>query len=230
MPYRFNAGAEFFNESFQIPNAVTAPLGVCRYGSHMGSDASSLAGNTVTDPSPVMVQGVLYQKELRQITRKVRSSILGPTSVYYAGVTAPAIAAGMANVAASALGKLDWTPYWVFLMSAIIASMAGISWYLIFMRLSYRHATGRSSEVVAEMHIEVDPLGIFWQRGYARGRIDWHGIEYIRVFKKFIHIRAYDTADTFILLSWFEDRKSMLAFAEQLKVFHQSALAETPSD
>lgn len=196
----------------------------------MSLDALSVAENTATDPSPVTVQGVLHQKELRQITGKVRSSILGPTSVYYAGVTAPAIAAGMANISGSALGNLDWTPYWIFLVSAIIASMAGISWYLIFMRLSYRHATGRSSEVVSEMQIEVDPLGIFWRRGHARGRIDWHGVSYIRVFRKFIHIRAFDTADTFILLSWFEDRRSMQAFAEQLKAFHHSALAETPSD
>ena len=87
--------------------------------------------------------GSYKQRELKRIARRMRRSVLGPTSVYYAGVTAPAIAAGMATVCSAAFSRAGWDPYWVLMASAIMASMAGISWYLIFMRLAYRHGFGR---------------------------------------------------------------------------------------
>jgi len=51
----------------------------------------------------VRLSGTLSEKELKSLARRVRSGHIGPTSVYYAGVTAPAIAAGMASLVAAVL-------------------------------------------------------------------------------------------------------------------------------
>ena len=60
----------------------------------------------------LVVSGRMSQKELKRITRRMRSSILGPTAIYYAGVTAPAISAGMATVVASVLERAGWRSGW----------------------------------------------------------------------------------------------------------------------
>lgn len=165
---------------------------------------------------PLSIQGAMKRKELKKITRSMRSSILGPTAVYYAGVTAPAIAAGMATVAAAAFERAGWSEYWIFLISGIIASMAGISWYLIFMRLSYRHASGRSAETDEETEFQVDEVGLFWRRGAASTRVSWEGVIEILQKRNFIHVRIQDTGDFALPKSWFESRKAMKAFADEM--------------
>lgn len=162
------------------------------------------------------VGGTISSRELRKITRRMRSSILGPTAIYYAGVTAPAIAAGVTTVAGSAFARAGWTDYWVILVSAIIASMAGISWYLIFMRLSYRHGAGRSSERIVDTVVEATSSGLSWQRGDVSSQINWAGISGIRPRKSFIQISVTDATDLILPLSWFGSRDDMQTYAEKL--------------
>ena len=45
------------------------------------------------------VSGQLRDKDTRRLVSETRSSSIGPTALYYAGVTAPVISAGMALVA-----------------------------------------------------------------------------------------------------------------------------------
>ncbi len=183
-----------------------------------------MTSTSPADPAPpeaagkpnLKISGKLTVKELKRITRNMRSSILGPTVVYYAGVTGPAITAAMATVVAAALARAGWAENWVLMISAIVASMAGISWYLIFMRLSYRHAPGRSSEATLETFFEADDAGICWQRGAVQTRIAWSGIEEIVVKRSFIQIRARGVSDMFAPKSWFENRAAMKVFGEKL--------------
>lgn len=179
---------------------------------------------------PLSIRGAMKRKELRKITRNMRSSILGPTAVYYAGVTAPAIAAGMATVAAAAFERAGWSDYWNFLISGIIASMAGISWYLIFMRLAYRHATGRSTETQEDTEFQADEVGLFWRRGAASTRVSWEGVTAIIPKRNFIHIRILDTGDFALPKSWFSSRKAMKAFADQLTDLKQAVMDAAQKD
>lgn len=164
----------------------------------------------------LVVSGRMSQKELKRITRRMRSSILGPTAIYYAGVTAPAISAGMATVVASVLERAGWAANWVLIVSGLVAAMAGISWYLIFMRLSYRHSFGRSTEGATETSFEADPLGLFWSRGDVKTRIGWSGVTGIYTHGSFIQLGIQDAGDVILPKSWFKNRKAMKAFAASI--------------
>lgn len=171
----------------------------------------------------VRISGTLDSKALKQATRKLRSGSVGPTSVYYAGVTAPAISAGMATIVRASLERAGWMPYWIFMVSSIVAAMSGISWYLIFMRISYRHSYGRSTETGEETWFEADAEGIFWSRGAIRSRILWAGVEDIRALKKFIHVKIRDGEDLILLRTWFESAKHMDAFVQRLQALKAEA-------
>lgn len=189
------------------------------------SDLTPTLKDDLQQPSEgLKASGFVTQKELKKITRVMRTSVLGPTAVYYAGVTAPAIAAGMATVVGAALNRAGWIDYWVLLTSGIVASMAGISWYLIFMRLSYRHSFGRSTELETKTEFEADELGLFWARGDVKTRISWHGIGNIHVHGGFIQIEVTDAGDVVLPKSWFPSRKDMQDFGESLKtLWHAQA-------
>ncbi|MFC6197942.1 hypothetical protein [Ponticaulis profundi] len=160
--------------------------------------------------------GSYKQRELKRIARRMRRSVLGPTSVYYAGVTAPAIAAGMATVCSAAFSRAGWDPYWVLMASAIMASMAGISWYLIFMRLAYRHGFGRGTEKNETTNMRFDWQGVTWERGQMRAEVAWPGISGIDLKKSFIHVRVIDGEDLILPRSWFQRRTDMKDFADKL--------------
>ena len=93
------------------------------------------------------ISGALSKRDAKRLTNAIRSGTVGPTTLYYAGVTAPIIAAGMALISRSALDKIDVSAYWVTMLSALAAAMTGIVWYLIFMRWSYRRSRIRSTNV-----------------------------------------------------------------------------------
>ena len=44
----------------------------------------------------VKTSGLLTEKDVKRLARLTRGGTVGPTAVYYAGVTAPVISAGMA--------------------------------------------------------------------------------------------------------------------------------------
>lgn len=186
---------------------------------------NSIEPETELYPEKYSAGGFVTQKDLKKITRKMRSSVLGPTAVYYAGVTAPAISAGLATVVGAALERAGWSEYWVLLTSAIVAAMGGISWYLIFMRLSYRHSIGRSTESESETSFEADAIGIFWTRGDVKTRVGWEGVKSIEVHRSFIQVGIIDTADVVLPKSWFKNRKEMKKFAEAITNLWQETVS-----
>ena len=140
------------------------------------SDLADADALTASELPTLRVGGTVSQKQMKKLARRVRSGRVGPTSVYYAGVTAPAIAAGMSTIVSASLERAGVDPYWTLLSASLVAAMAGITWYLIFMRWSYRHSYGRTSEVGKHTDVEVDEAGIFWTRGHIRTRVAWDGI------------------------------------------------------
>lgn len=167
---------------------------------------------------PLTVQGQLLEKDIKKLARASRTSVVGPTALYYAGVTAPIISAGMALVAKNALGMVGATPYWQLLLSAIIAAFAGITWYLIFMRWSYRHKVGRGNELteVSDVRLEDDVLVL--KRGPIEMRIAKTGIKEV-VDKRGFTIVRFEGVDPLIIPDrWFEkDKAALKAFQAQLK-------------
>ncbi|MEM1389920.1 MAG: YcxB family protein [Pseudomonadota bacterium] len=164
------------------------------------------------------VEGQLLEKDIKKLARASRTSVVGPTALYYAGVTAPIISAGMALVVKNALGMLGTTPYWQLLLSAIIAAFAGIVWYLIFMRWSYRHKVGRGNELTEVSHVRLDEDALILGRGPIETRISSQGIREI-VEKRGFTIVRFEGVDPLIIPDrWFDkDKAARKAFQAQLK-------------
>jgi hypothetical protein len=168
----------------------------------------------------VLISGELRSRDIRDFAKKIRSGNIGPTSVYYAGVTAPAIAAGMASVVSGSLERAGWSNYWVLMCSSLLAAMAGITWYLIFMRWSYRHGFGRATESSIRTDLQADELGIFWTRGSVKTRITWDGVMGIERAGKFIRIIVRDSEDLIIPSRWFVNGKAKRDTFDKLKDLH----------
>ncbi|MDF1679764.1 YcxB family protein [Ponticaulis sp.] len=184
------------------------------------SDLADADALNASELPTLRVGGTVSQKQMKKLARRVRSGRVGPTSVYYAGVTAPAIAAGMSTIVSASLERAGVDPYWTLLSASLVAAMAGITWYLIFMRWSYRHSYGRTSEVGKHTDVEVDEAGIFWTRGHIRTRISWDGISDITADRNFIRVHVMDGDDVLIPANWFEqrkDRKTAIAVLQEYR-------------
>ena len=127
------------------------------------------------------VSGKLSKKDLKQLTGATRKVTVGPTTVYYAGVTDPIISAGVAVFARNLLQRADYiSDYWLFFISTLIAAFAGICWYLIFMRWSYRNRHGRGDEINAEGQVEITQDALIVSRNHVTTRIGWAGVSEVQ--------------------------------------------------
>ena len=170
-----------------------------------------------TEPA-FSVSGRLSDKDAKNLVNETRSSSIGPTALYYAGVTAPVISAGMALVARNVLDTTPLSAYWVWLISSLMAAMAGIVWYLIFVRWSYRHGAGRAGETGGETHIDLGPEGLHISRGAVETRIAWSAVTTVHTRRRYTLV-LFDGADPLIVPDkWFgKDKSSARAFKMRLK-------------
>jgi len=168
--------------------------------------------------TPVSVTGQLLEKDIKKLARASRTSTVGPTALYYAGVTAPMISAGMALMSKNAFGALGFSPYWQLLLSAIFAALAGIVWYLIFMRWSYRHKAGRGNELQSDTQITVEDEIVTLKRGPLEVRVQRSALQKV-IDKRGYTIVQFDGVDPWIIPDrWFEKNKAALkAFQMQLR-------------
>ena len=167
--------------------------------------------------APVTISGDLSPVDLKRLTRLARRSTVGPTATYYAGVTAPVISAAVAIFGKTAFQALAMPAYWVFMFSAIMAAAAGIVWYLIFMRWSYRHSVGRGAELTEPTEISAGPDYISVRRGPIETRIGWEAVRAVHVRRGYIAVMA-DGADALVIPNrWYgRDRLARKTFHERL--------------
>ena len=166
--------------------------------------------------STLAISGALSRRDAKRLTQAIRGSAIGPTTLYYAGVTAPIIGAGMAVFAQSALEKAPLSAYWVVMLSAILAAVAGIVWYLIFIRWSYRHHHGRSAEMQQTTQVEITHAALIIRRGLIETRIDWDAIDEINS-KRSYTIITFDGAEPLMLPhDWFGEKTACEIFMHRL--------------
>ncbi|MEM8615512.1 MAG: YcxB family protein [Pseudomonadota bacterium] len=181
-------------------------------------------------PTDLSVTGELTDKDIKRLTRLMRGSTVGPTTLYYAGVTAPVIGASMALMSAAALRFTPLSPYWQTMTAALLAAMAGIVWYLIFMRWSYRHRHGRKNEVDLPTQVSLTAAGVVMRRGPVETRIAWRGVTGMKDARGYTLLQ-FNGADPLIVPDkWFKkDKGALKAFQRRLKK-DISAHGETPSN
>ncbi|MEM1105226.1 MAG: YcxB family protein [Pseudomonadota bacterium] len=166
--------------------------------------------------TPILtVSGILGEKDIKRLTALTRTSTVGPTATYYAGVTAPIISAAMAIFSKTAFQGAGVSAYWTFMLSAMLAAVAGIVWYLIFMRWSYRHSAGRGLELTAPTQVSAGREALAVRRGPVETRIDWEAVTAVHVKPGYVAVLA-NGADALVIPDrWFGKdagaRKAFLA-------------------
>lgn len=164
------------------------------------------------------VAGLLTEKDVRKLTRLARGGTVGPTAVYYAGVTAPIISASMSVVMRSAMEKIGASPYWQWLVAALVAAFAGIAWYLIFIRWSYRHQHGRGTETTEETQIALTEDGLVMRRGGIETRASWASVADVSGSGGYVIVRLEGADPLIIPNAWFgKDKATRRAFLERLR-------------
>lgn len=149
------------------------------------------------------ISGRLKDRHLKQLVRMSRDSTVGPTALYYAGVTAPVISASVALLSRNAMRELGLDPFWQLMASAQLAAIAGIAWYLIFMRWSYRHRSGRGTERTLDTEVTASVAGLAVRRGSVETRIGWDGVRGVKRGRNFVAIFV-EGADALIVPDeWF---------------------------
>ncbi|MEQ9314298.1 MAG: YcxB family protein [Henriciella sp.] len=171
-----------------------------------------------TSPVGLSIGGQLRDKDMKRLISRTRSANIGPTALYYAGVTAPVISSGVALTVKHMIDSAGFTTYWIWLISSLIAALAGISWYLIFVRWSYRHHHGRASELDAETHIDLLPSGLHIRRGEVETRIGWSAVEAVQQTRRDTLITFRGADPLLVPDKWFgKDKAAATAFRARLQ-------------
>lgn len=173
--------------------------------------------------SEFIISGHLTKKDLKRLTGTTRSGTVGPTTVYYAGLTAPIISAGITIVTRARLSSLDLSTYWVWLLSAFVAAFAGISWYMIFMRWSYRQSHGRSEELSSNTVLEITDAALIVRRGHIISHVGWPAISELRRVHSSLALMIDGSPTLLIPDHWFDKN------TEQRKTFHARLEAKMQS-
>ncbi|MEM1147684.1 MAG: YcxB family protein [Pseudomonadota bacterium] len=162
------------------------------------------------------VSGALSKRDAKRLTNAIRGSTIGPTTLYYAGVTAPVIGASMALLTKAALEVIEFPAFWTNFLSASVAALAGITWYLIFMRWAYRHQHGRTSEIDQTTEVELQDDVLIIRRGLIETRVDWDAIDEIKSTRSYTLIR-FDGAEPLMLPhDWFGEKTACEIFIRRL--------------
>lgn len=162
------------------------------------------------------ISGALKKRDAKRLTNAIRGSTIGPTTLYYAGVTAPIIGAGMALLVQSALERIEFSDYWTVMLSAILAAVAGIVWYLIFMRWAYRHQHGRGAEMEQVTEVALTDECLIIRRNLVETRIDWDAISEIKSTRSYTIVH-FDGADPLMLPhDWFGEKTACEIFMRRL--------------
>lgn len=167
---------------------------------------------------PMTISGMLTVGDVKRLTRLTRGGVVGPTVVYYAGATASVISAGMALMMREAMRQIHLSDYWVWFVSAMTAAFAGLTWFLIFHRWSYRHQHGRGTELEIETTVTIGQDGLLVKRGPIVTQIGWSAVREITHARKYTAV-VIDGADALIIPdAWFaKDKAAIAAFRATLK-------------
>ena len=170
------------------------------------------------------ISGKLSRKDIKKLTGITRTGAVGPTTVYYAGVTAPIISAGVSTFVSRQLGQVEAiSDYWMLMSSSLVAAFAGIAWYFIFMRWSYRQTLGRGDEAISLTEVSLTDEALHVRRNYVTTQIKWPAVQEVREHKSFLALIIEGSDTVLIPHHWFgKDKETRDAFYLALKARAQT--------
>ena len=124
----------------------------------------------------------------------------------------------MALVSRAMIDEAGLSEYWIVMISSILAAMAGVCWYLIFLRWSYRHHHGRGDELDAETVIDLNDRGVHIRRGAVETRVGWSAVRTVQETRRDTLI-TFEGADPLLIPNkWFgKDKAAAGRFRARLK-------------
>lgn len=162
--------------------------------------------------APIAASGQLCEKDVKRAVKHLRSSEISLTTFYYAGATAPIISSAMGFLARKTFENAQFSEYWVQLLGAIIAALAGITWFLIFLRWAYAPGSGRGNELTEATEVEITEEHLIVTRGAIRSHIGWSAIKGVKAVAGYTTIEVEGVPAIVVPSSWFADKKERLAF------------------
>lgn len=161
------------------------------------------------------IAGTLERKDVTALVNAARDGAVGPTVLYYAGAVAPAISAAMALVTRSALSESGLlTPYWVMMWSSIVAALAGITWYLIFVRWSDAERIRERTARETQMAVEAGPEALVIRRGPVETRVAWTGVSRVERKGPRALIHCDGAAPAVVPSAWFDSQGEWTRFLD----------------
>ena len=160
----------------------------------------------------IYARGTLREKDVKRGTKHLLSGQIGPLTLYYAGATAPIISSAMGVVAKTAFKNAQFSDYWTMLLGSIIAALAGITWFLIFLRWSYQPGHGRGTELTQETNVEISSDALIVTRGPIRKEIKWEAVKGVKAVEGFTTVDIEGSEAVIIPSDWFDDKQAHLAF------------------
>lgn len=173
----------------------------------------------------VDVAGELSAKHIQRFAKARRKSSFGPTTVYYAGLSAPAITAGVAALASFFTQDYQIAGHWRTLIITLFAAVAGLTWYILFMRLAQRNKFGRNDETVSRSRVVISETGVEVSRGDVLTTIKWPAVVDVKTTRHYIALIVENANDILLPVDWFADQAAMTAAAKKI-----SALRPPPFD
>jgi hypothetical protein len=174
--------------------------------------------NETVDRDHVEVSGRLSAPDLKRLSQLERSGSIGPTTVYYAGLTAPVIVSSIALVTAASLRNAGMGGLGQHILAGFIAALAGICWYLIFIRWSDSRRFSRAIEEQGEVSLRASHEGLELRRGHTLVHIAWAGVREIRETRRYILLLADGAGDVLVPGKWFgTDTGARQAFTDYIR-------------
>ncbi|MEM0984951.1 MAG: hypothetical protein AAGJ32_01780 [Pseudomonadota bacterium] len=167
--------------------------------------------------APTSVSGKLNTRNIKRLAQLARTSTVGPTATYYAGVTAPVISAGVAIFTKNALTLARFDPFWAWYASAFLAAFTGIVWYLVFMRWSYRSTYGRGGELSERSDVILRQDGLTLVRGPILMQAQWSAVKAVRLVGKDLAIFIDGADPVMVPAGWFETQAHRDAFVAAVR-------------
>ena len=172
----------------------------------------------------VTVQGQLEKRELARFSNRRRTQQMGPMVIYYAGVVGPIVAASMSMVSYTSFRSINWPVEWASIASLCLAALAGICWFMIFMRWGSRKKAGRHGELELPTQVSIDRNGVKIERGGICTIIDWSAVIDVTHTRDYIALIVEGANDILLPKSWFENKDAQDDCARKIRALRPPPL------
>lgn len=165
----------------------------------------------------ISVSGQFSQRQLHDMSRHFQNRTIGLTTLYYAGVCAPVVTAGIHVYITHILQPAGFSGLTIALIASVFAALSGLVWFFIFTRWIGQADTGRSGDKV-DTEIILGDTGIILKKQHVETHINWLGLNGVSRLKDATVLKFTTHAPLCISDAWFnEDLKARAAFIEHCR-------------